>query len=428
LDNDSMPTTLLNARFVATLKPRATRTEYFDSLSPGLSLRLSPSGVKTWAVLYRPQVDGATPRAVGLRRLTLGRYPALDLKAARKRAAVARGLVANGQDPAAAKQAARQAALRTGDTVKDLAADYLKNYAKKHKRSWPDDDRMLNVEVLPHWKARKVRELTRRDVRVLIEAIAERGSPITANRCLALVRKMLNYAITTDWIDANPAALMAKPGAEQSRERVLTDDEIRLVWAACASERVATCAVTRLRLVTAQRGAEVVAMKWADLDRATGWWTIPATVTKNKKAHRVPLTAPAIAILDTVPQLDGSDWVFPNRIGTRPITDAKQAGRRIGARVLKRLQEDDLTVAAFDFRGHDLRRTASTKMAEAGVSQGDIARVLNHAEGGPRATHVYNRYAYDAEKRRALETWARVLSGILDKSPATRVVAFPSRG
>jgi integrase len=425
-----MPKKLLTTRFLKTLKPSGTqRTEYFDSLSAGLCLRMSPSGVATWTLLYRTQPDVATGQAPAkMRRLTLGRYPDVDLKAARKRARIERGKVAHGGDPAGAKQDARQAAARTGDTVGALAAEYLDKYAKKFKRSWRDDARMLDVEVLPHWKARKVVELTRRDVRALIEAIADRGSPITANRCLALVRKMLNYGISKDWVEGNVAALIEKPGAERSRDRVLTDPEIRLVWEACAEERQATCAVTRLRLVTAQRGAEVVAMKWSDLDLASGWWTIPAAISKNKKAHRVPLTAPAIELLSAQPQIVGCEWVFPSRVGNRPLTDAKQAGRRIAARVLTRLQEDDLTVQHFDFRGHDLRRTASTKMAEAGVPQADIARVLNHAEGGPRATQVYNRYAYDAEKRRALEMWARALAAILDAQPVSRVVAFPARG
>ena len=90
----------------------------------------------------------------------------------------------------------------------------------------------MRLRRRPRWRHRKVKDLTRRDVRDLIEAIADRGAPIMANRTLALVRKMLNFGIERDWIDANPAALLKKPGVEHSRDRVLTADEIRQLWPA----------------------------------------------------------------------------------------------------------------------------------------------------------------------------------------------------
>ena len=231
----------------------------------------------------------------------------------------------DGIDPAALKLEARR-----GDTVADLAKDYIAKYAKQHKKSWREDDRMLNAEVLPAWRHVKVKALTRRDVRVLIEGIAERGSPIAANRYLALVRKMLNWAVSTDWIDANPAALMAKPGAERSRERVLSDDEIRAVWAACEAERPAMSALTRLRLVTAQRGGELSQLRWSDVEGDS--LTFPGSVTKNKQPHRVPLTKAAQALLGASPRIQDVDYVFPGRVGNRPCGDHKKAAPGIDAR------------------------------------------------------------------------------------------------
>lgn len=406
----------LTDRRLATVRPDPTRRiELPDDKVPGLALRVTPSGAKTWTLRYR--VEGG--RRGRLRRLTLGGYPAVSLVKARKAATTALGHVATaGTDPAAAKQAAR-----LGETVGDLAQDYLARHAKRHKRSWREDERMLDAEVLPAWKTRKVKDLTRRDVRDLVEAIAERGAPIMANRYLALVRKMLNFAIQRDWIEANVASLIAKPGAERSRDRVLTDDEIQLVWAACGAERPAICTLMRLRLLTAQRGGELARLRWTDIEG--NWLTLPTTATKNKLAHRVFLAPAAQRILNTLPRIEGCDYVFPGPSGTRPVGDVKKAGRRIAARVLATLRETDATAEAFDFRGHDLRRTAATKMADAGISQADIAKVLNHAEGGPRATMVYNRYAYDREKRIALETWARTLAAILErKDTAANVVPF----
>ena len=214
---------MLTDRLIATVKAD-TRLDLPDDNVPGLALRVTPGGVKTWSLRYR--MEGG--RAGRVRRLTLGTYPRLSLAEARKKAQKALRAVDSGVDPAAQKKAARQ-----GETVDDLAKDYIDKYAKTHKRSWRDDQRYLDVEVLPSWKHLKVKQLTRRDVRALVEGIADRGSPISANRCLALVRKMLNWAVSQDWLDANPAALMAKPGKETSRERVLNDEEIRRVWAAC---------------------------------------------------------------------------------------------------------------------------------------------------------------------------------------------------
>jgi integrase len=385
----------------------------------GLALRLTASGQRTWILRYRL----AGGRQGRQRTLTLGDYPEpLTLAKARKRARLALRRVDAGEDPAAEQDAARA----IGDTVADLAKDYIAKYAKVHKRSWRDDQRYLDAEVLPAWRARKVRDLTRRDVRVLIEGIADRGAPISANRCLALVRKMLNWAVSKDWIDANPAALIQKPGAEHSRERVLSGAEIRLVWEACAGEAPFLCALMRLRLMTAQRGGELAKLRWADIDG--DWMTIPAAVSKNKKAHRVFLTPRAKDLLADLPRIEGCDYVFPGRRGNRPTADVKKAGRRIATRVLAALREDDATVETFDFRGHDLRRTASTQMAEAGISQADIAKVLNHAEGGPKATHLYNRYGYDREKRIALEAWGRVLANILeDTRDSGKVVPIGGR-
>src|SRR5262249_47296059 len=180
--------------------------------------------------------------------------------------------------PAGERQAAK--AERT-DTVDALVTDYLSKHARKFKRSADEDARILTVEVLPRWGDRSVRELARRDVRALVERVAERA-PIMANRPLALVRKMLNFAVDHDWIDANPASRVEKPAPEHSRDRVLSPDEIRRVWRilsnfpttadkpapgrrrAMGTPEDPLCpisaplaALLKVRLLTAQRGGEV---------------------------------------------------------------------------------------------------------------------------------------------------------------------------
>jgi integrase len=427
---------------VRRLRPGSTPIEVRDGLARGLILQVLPSGRKLWTVRYRYRGSQ--------RRLVLGEYPTLSLAKARDAAEDARAKIRNGGDPVGERQAAREVPT---DNVDALVKEYVMKHVRVKMRSRAEEERVLNVDVLPFWKDRSVRELTRRDVRALVAPIVDRGSPIMANRVLAVVRRMLNYGVRNDWLDANPASLIDKPGNEVSRERVLTDDEIRRLWRLLSrqpttAERAAPgrkrskgtaddpicpvapplAAAMKIRFLTAQRGGEVIKMRWRDLDLDTGWWTIPGEHAKNGRAHRVPLVPEAIAIIksqqkDKQKQKKGTDeesiqhaktdCVFVG-IGGSVRDRAKKAPSRI-ARVLK-----------IEFRGHDLRRTASTKMAEAGVPRHHISAVLNHVEDGPRVTRVYDRYSYDAEKRIALETWARRLRTIIDQEQPGKLLPFGS--
>lgn len=394
---------MLSPRFPSTVTV-TTRTDFADAAVPGLALRVTPTGAKSWSLRYR--FGGRAHR------VTLGTFPSLSLAQARDKARKTLGAVAMGHNPAEAKRSAAR-----GHTVADLARDYIRDHAKVHKRSWEADDRMLNVEVLPHWRSRKVRDLTRRDVRALVEGIAQRGSPISANRCLALIRGMLNFGIRRDWLEANPAALIEKPGAERSRDRVLSDYELRLFWRLLDLERPTMAALMKLRLLTAQRGGELSGLRWTDIEADA--FTIPADVAKNGRAHRVPVTVTVAAILASLPRVN--EWVFPGRSDRAPMSDAKKAGQRMQDRMIAAMREHD-PVAVLDFRGHDLRRTAATRMAASGIPQAHISRVLNHVDRGPRATAVYQRYDFDREKRVALETWDRELQRILEDHPQTGTV------
>lgn len=419
---------------VKALSPKASPVDVRDGELRGLILTVLPSGRKQFSLRYRAKGKQ--------RRLVLGDYPGLSLAKARRLARSKQTAIDSGADPAADRQAARR---RPTDTVEALATDYLAKHAK-HKRTAAEDERILKVDVLPYWRDRSVKGLTRRDVRALVERVADRA-PVMANRVLAVVRKMLNFAVDHDWIDANPAARVQKPAPEASRDRVLTDDEIRRLWrilsnqptteekAAPGRKRAvgsdddplcpispALAAALKVRLLTAQRGGEVARMRWADLAlppddpkvAQVGWWTIPGEHTKNGQPHRVPLTADVIALIREQAREDRErgEYVF-TAMGTGSVMDrAKKAPSKIAA------------LLGFEFRGHDLRRTAATKMAEAGVPRDHIAKVLNHVEGGPRATKVYDRYAYDAEKRDALETWARRLGSILAHTAPQKVLVF----
>jgi integrase len=146
---------------------------------------------------------------------------------------------------------------------------------------------ILEKDLLPRFGMRRAIDVTRRDIIALLDDIVARGAPIQANRTLEIVRKLFNWAVGRDLIEANPCHRVPKPSSENRSDRVLSEEEIRAVWGALDAETPLTAAIFKLRLLTAQRGAEVLTMRW---DRIVNeWWTIPAESAKNGLTHRVPL-------------------------------------------------------------------------------------------------------------------------------------------
>lgn len=419
-----MPRIALTARTVAALKADQGQVDYWDKSLAGFGLRVSPTK-KVWTIFYRQKGR--------VRRHTLGRYPDLSLADARVVARKALHRTALGADPGAEKQTERGT---YGDTVKALVDLYERK--AKQKRSWPEERRILQNIVLPAWEHRLVKDIRRRDVRELVEAKAEKA-PVMANRLLSRISRLFNFAMDHEWIDANPAARLTKPGAEHSRDRVLTRDEVRELWPALHETEVRDAAgelvkddegnpIPRLSktlndafvvmLLTAQRMGEVCGMRWDDVNLEAGWWTIPGTDTKNQDSHRVPLTKDVVDILKRRKETAKPDaiYVFSNRKGTSVADRAKKAASTLSQGL------------SFSFRAHDLRRTAASRMAEAGVRREHIAHVLNHRSVTKSSvTAIYDRYSYDAEKRTALTTWAQVLTKILEEKQSARVLAMPAR-
>jgi integrase len=277
----------------------------------------------------------------------------------------------------------------------------------------------MEREVLPVWRHLRLQDLKRRDVRELVERKAQ-TAPIMANRILSRISAMLTSALEHDWIESNPASRIRKPGEERSRDRVLSRDEVRELWVALhETEAKNPDGTPRPRLsqtlndmlivmlLTAQRRGEVCTMRWQDVDLVTNWWTIPSESSKNADPHRVPLTPMVKEVLERRSK-DGDDlYVFSNHRHTCVLDRAKKAASILcnGG-------------VSFQFRAHDLRRTAASYMGEAGVDRFHIAHVLNHRSvTHSTVTAIYDRYRYDKEKRAALETWAAVLAGIVGLKP-----------
>lgn len=287
-------------------------------------------------------------------------------------------------------------------TFGEVARHYLDRHARPKKRSWREDARILARDVLPRWARRRARDVTARDVRRLLDAIVDRGAPIQANRTLAVVRRVFTWAAAPDRAlvpqALNPCRGLERPAPERQRERVLSSDELRALWRALDAESLPVASLFRLYLLTAQRDGEVRTMKWSDVDLPTGWWTIPAARAKNGRAHRVPLSAPAVAVLRRLPRT--SAWVFPSPRGVA-----------CRGRVYKAVARVRRASGVADFTPHDLRRTAASHMTSLGVARLVVAKLLNHTERG--VTAVYDRYGYDREKTEAVALWARRLEQIV---------------
>ncbi len=405
----------LTTRTVASLRPRASRYEVFDKDTPGLVLRVTPQGRKTWALFYR--VGGR------LRRLTLGTFPDIDLSSAREKAHRARVKVFDAVDPAIERAAAHDAA---AFTIAKLVTLYAKEPTTRQKASWSEEDRVLKRDVLPAWGNRSVSSIRRADVRELVNAKAV-DAPVMANRLQAHVSHLLNYALDLEIIDANPAARLKKTPT-RSRERVLSRDETAALWAYVLDETLPDRGSSpgwsetmrdlfAVLLATGQRLGEVARMKWADVDLAQRWWSLPATATKNARAHRVPLSAPVVSILTRRrPEKDEAVTRQVYALSTIDGSNIYDRSRKAMAALCRAFVTKDDDGKAIkggawdDVRAHDLRRTVATNLGELGTAPHVISAILNHTDGS--ITAVYNRFKYDVEKRQALERWAARMAAI----------------
>lgn len=399
-----------NDRYVQNLKPRGSRYEVREDSPHGygtLALRVSKNGIKSWGYLYT--FEGAD------RRLTLGRYPMMSVAEAHAAAGDAMRKLEVGEDPGAQVVAARIAA-RQAPTFAELAQLYLEQYARPNKRSGSvaKDEGMLRKDVLPAFGPRKAERIERSDVRELLRRIVERGSPIQANRTLALLRKLFNWALGEDLVPNNPCLGLAAPGKETRRDRVLSDGELQvLLRRLCDAPMSAEVRlILQLQLLTAQRCGEVLNASWSEIELDTGWWTIPAEKAKNGLAHRVPLSKQAQAVLAEARALNPDrSTVFPSPRGDKPmvVTAVGLAVRRAQG-----------YFGIDQWTPHDLRRTAASHMTSVGIPRLVVSKLLNHAE--PGVTAVYDRHSYDREKRTALETWGRKVEALDDAARRGLVV------
>ena len=360
----------------------------FDDAMPGLALRIRAGGSRAW--IYQYKVSRRN------RRVTIGNAGVISLAKARKTAADLHAQVRLGADPAGKKAEDR---VRAGDTMAAALAAYLPYQQARLK---PLSLLQIKRHLLKHCKPLHLLQLTRIDRRTVsarMTAIAAKSGPVESNRVRSSLAAFFAWCVREGWVDANPAAGGSR-SPERSRDRVLSDDELKAIWTATADSRDYS-AIARLLMLTAQRRDEIGGLKWSEVD--SDRIVLPAGRTKNAREHVVPLAPAARAILDARPHHHGRDFVFGRVNGFSAWSVSKaaldeQLGNTVGA-----------------WTHHDLRRTAATKMAEMGIAPHIIEACLNHVSGHKAGVAgIYNRADYAEQKRHALNAWADRLLGIVE--------------
>lgn len=385
-----MATTKLTDALIRNLEPdpKGRQQEHFDSVVRGLAVRVSQGGAKAFVQLYRFQQRS--------RRYTLGRYPDITLAEARKRARRVKLEVSQGLDPVVEKYRLTR---RPEATFDDVLRAYIERYARIHTKSWEDTKQRLERHFLPRWKHRDVKTIRRNDVQAVLDGLFAKGQHAAANKLLALIRKLFNWAVETEFLEDNPCAGI-KSVSLPERERVLDDRELSAIWRAAAETSYPFGPIVQLVALTMQRRGEVASMEWSQLDLQKATWTLPSSHTKAKRLTVVPLSAKAIEIITALPQLHDK-LVFP-ALGKDTCVSGFSKWKR----------DLELLVGSDDWDQpwtlHDLRRTAATWLAANDVPLHVIERLLNHADGGQsKVAKTYNRHQYFEERKRALNAWTQ---------------------
>jgi integrase len=421
------------------------RLEIWDTYLPDFGYRATQCGKGSFFVMFR--LGGRR------RRMTVGRYPILSLSEAREAGKQALRLVKGGVDPeehAAAERAAKEAAeaerrVAAEQALRDrdhrrfdlIVADHILKHHRgvqrgnapkdpPNNRSWREVERVFKIYVLPRWGDRDIATIRRSDVARLIGEVQVENGPVMANRVLAHVRKLFNWAMLQpeliDVLEASPVARGMAPSIETARDRFLSPEEIQWLWAATEEIGYPFGPCVQLLLVTGQRRDEVASMTWTQLDIERRLWTLPAQSTKANRRHEVPLNHLALAILETIPHQEGSPYLFTTTLRT-PISGFSRAKTLIDAKIRARREDMETKSVrradgapwpfALPWRLHDLRRTVATRLEEdLSVSKALISAILNHAEGG--ATAVYTRGQLREQKLAAMQAWGVHLRDMCD--------------
>jgi integrase len=398
----------LTDRKLKSLKPapKGERYEVRDTDVPGLLVRVTENGVRTFMLQARfptreIRVEGKLMRKPGKghpTRRAIGSYPAMTLEKARATAAAWVDMIKAGIDPAvAAEDAVREARRREANTFAAVAEAFVAHCRRQKHRKAGEIDLDLKREFIKPLGGRPITSITSADVRKIIEAKVDEGHAAQAHNLLGTIRRLFNWAIGRDayGLERSPCEKLKASdviGKRVARDRTLTDDELRAFWRATAKIEYPYGPLFRLLLLTIQRKSEVAEAVRGELDLAGRIWAIPAVRMKSDAAHVVPLSPAAAELFAALPSFTKGDHLFSTSFGLKPVNGFAKAKVRLDELMLDELREmaakrgdDPDKVKLEKWVIHDLRRTGRTHLSALPIP--DLVRELVIAHTKPWNRH-----------------------------------------
>lgn len=392
----------LTERYIASPKrlPAAGRMDYNDSIVPGMALRVTAQGHRSFVLIARFPLNPKNPT----RRL-LGNHGQITLDQAREKARVWLDLIGRGIDPRTEgdREKARNRQIQS-NTFRAVATAFLDRHAAGLAKE-ADARKTLAVDFGALWGDRPVTEIRPDEVAAAVRAIVGRGAPYQAHNALGYLRRMFSWAIGTHQFDISTSPVeRLKPrdliGIRAARERILGDAELRAVWRGLGEMGYPYGPLVQMLVLTGQRVHEIGDLSWPEINLSNMLVTVPARRMKGDRAHEVPLAGDALALLQTLPRFNSGPFVFTTTGGAKPVNGFSKAKDRI-----------DRLSGVTDWKFHDIRRTMRTHLSALPVQ--DMVRELVIAHARPGLHKVYDQHSYQAEKRECLALWEARLRGIL---------------
>ena len=351
------------------------RIELWDNILPGFGVRVTGRGVKSYFVVTRLGRQKI--------RVTLGKYPALPLADARDKAREVLESAMGGIDP-------RRTTPTAPKTIEALIEEFERRHLPNLKPKTQIQYRNALKNFAQRFKGRDPVTINKRELRAMLDDIVDDGTPIHANRNLAVVRKLFNWAVERGIMDMSPCYGLKAPSKEKHRTRFLSMAEIKSLWSALYTVHPIQAAFVKTLLLTGQRRETVATMRRSNIE--SGVWTIPREKIKGDRTHSIPLSSQLLELIDGLPRQGDEDIVFTHD------------GRSTFSGYSKLKQRLDEAAPIDEWRYHDLRRTAGTHIARLGFQRLVVSKILGHVESG--VTQIYELHSYDEEKQTALQAWA----------------------
>ena len=377
-----MPRKHLTDKAIKSLKTTLPQEDFIDEgfsrRGVTFGVRVNRTGSKEFFVRYRD----LTKR---YRRISIGDASVLSLSKAHEKVSELVLKIAQGLDPAYERDAYKGAI-----TFADLCAKYLSTHARQKKDGGQEDRRIIEADLLSAWSNHKACDIQRRDVISLLDQIGiQRDAPIMANRTRALISSIFSFAVERELVTTSPCYGLKKKFKEKSKDRFLSDSEIKSIWSHLEKESLETRAALLFILLTAQRPGEVMTAKWSDINE-DGVWRLTSEKTKNNRRQIVPLSEGVLAILEDLKRhSEPSEYIFRT---ARSVHIKHRTLQNATARLAAHAEIGDFTP-------HDLRRTAATLLRKTGTRTETLRKILNHSTGS--VTDIYDHYNEAAEKRAA---------------------------